>query len=102
MTNTASIKKRILKRRGVVLAPQTRAPLQYHESVTNFVKSDMMKFLELKFNCPILDLVDTPDTIYQCAKKLNVDPTTISKWRKRIREANSKSLSVDKTIEKVL
>ena len=100
--STSSIKKQILQRRGVVLAPQTRSPLPYHESVTNFPKSDMMKCLELKFGQPIIDLVMTDSTIYQCAKRLAIDPTTVSKWRKRIREANIKSLSVDKTIEKVL
>jgi hypothetical protein len=79
-----SIRKNILKRRGVVLTPQNKNPIPYLESPTTFPKTQMMKYVELKFGIRIETLLEG-DSIYDVAKKLNIDPTTVSKWRKRIR-----------------
>jgi len=45
-----------------------------------------MRYLELKFGKRLEDLIMTADTIYELERKLAVDATTISKWRKMLNE----------------
>ena len=108
MSELSSIRRRILKRRGVVLEPQTGKPLPYFEAPAPFRKTPTMKLLELRFQQPITHLLAS-GTIYECAKRLGIDATTVSKWRKRIRLATeptnlntSSRLGVDTSHPEVL
>lgn len=86
--NMANVRRAMLQRRGVVLEPHTRKPLEYHEAEASFTKTPLMRFVELKFGKPVEVLVAT-GTIYALAKQLSLDATTVSKWRKRIRESGT-------------
>lgn len=84
--NLKKVRNRILERRGVVLEPQTRTPIEYYNVPTDFKKTTMMRLLEMRFGQRIERLLAT-GTIYEAAKRLGIDATTVSKWRKRIRDA---------------
>jgi len=84
--NLKKVRNRILERRGVVLEPQTRTPIEYHDAPTDFKKTTMMRLLEMRYGQRIEKLI-SGGTIYEAAKRLGIDATTVSKWRKRIREA---------------
>ena len=86
MTRTANIRNRILKHRGVELAKHTRAPTTYDDMPSLYHKTKAMKYIELKYNDKLENLIFT-GTIYDTGKRLNVDYSTISKWRKIIRDA---------------
>jgi len=45
-----------------------------------------MRYIELKFGKRLEELLMTSDTIYQLEKKLGIDATTVSKWRKLLNE----------------
>jgi len=45
-----------------------------------------MRYVELKFNDKLENIIFS-DSIYKLEKKLGVDSTTISKWRKIISDA---------------
>lgn len=89
-TNTAALKRKILKQRGVVLETDTRNPVTYDDLPSPYHKTRLMKYIELKFSTKLEDIIFS-DTIYALEKKLGVDATTISKWRKAI------SNSIDNT-----
>jgi len=80
-----SLKSRILKKRNVVLEPGTKNPISIDEMPTPFKKTIRMRFIELKFNIPIQELI-APGSIDDVAVHIDVDRSTVSKWRKRIRE----------------
>lgn len=82
MTN---LKKRILKNRRVQLEPGTKNPISIDEMPTPFKKTIRMRFIELKYHQPIQVLL-AHGTIDEVAAYLKVDRSTVSKWRKRIRE----------------
>jgi transposase-like protein len=79
-----SIRKRILTRRGVEPAKYTRNIKQYFESDAPFLKTPTMRLLEMKYGVRIEALL-LNGTIDELAKKLSIDRSTVSKWRKRIR-----------------
>jgi len=82
-----TIRQRILKQRGIVgFQPQTRKPLTASESPSVIDKTPLMKYLEIKYNDTIENLLSTCSN-YELEKKLGVDYSTISKWRKLIRKA---------------
>jgi len=80
-----NLKDKILKKRNVVLAPRTKNPISVDELPTPFKKTIRMMFIELKHSTPIQELVAT-GSIDDVAMYIGVDRSTVSKWRKRIRE----------------
>jgi len=80
-----SIRKSILNRKGIKLAPKTKRPITQDEVVTPFHKTSHMKLLELKHSKPI-DTIIWEGTIDDVARKYSIDRSTVSKWRKRITE----------------
>lgn len=83
MTQLASIRKRLLKQRGVELKRMTRKPTTIDDLPSSFRKTRAMRYVELKFGKRLEDLIAT-GTLDSLEKKLGVDRTTISKWRKLI------------------
>ena len=79
-----TIRQKILKQRGIVFAPQTKAILTHDESDVKFSKSPLMRYLELKYSQSIEDILSSGSN-YELESRLGVDFTTISKWRKLIR-----------------
>lgn len=88
-TSSSKIKKRILKQRGVELEKHTRKPITYDDLPSLYPKTQLMKYVELKFNDRLENII-FDGTIYELEKKLGVDATTISKWRKIISEAKER------------
>ena len=84
---TKSLKQKILKRRNVVLEPRTKNPITPDELPTPFKKTDLMRYLELKFVTPIQELI-AHGSIDRVADLTGVDRSTVSKWRKRIRSCH--------------
>jgi len=82
---TKNLKKQILRRRNVILEPRTKNPISVDELPTPFKKTDRMRFIELKFLTPIQELI-AEGSIDDVAFIIMVDRSTVSKWRKRIRE----------------
>ena len=89
MTQSSKIRRKILKQRGVELEKHTRNPIVYADLPTAYRKTYAMKLMEVRFSEKIENLI-FDGTIYEVAAKLSVDPTTISKWRKLIREARER------------
>lgn len=88
--STASIRRKVLKDRGVKLEKHTRKPQPLpNELPSSFSKTPMMKYLEIKHGTPIEQLI-FEGSIYKAGKKLGVNPSTISKWRKAISELREK------------
>ncbi|KKL94017.1 hypothetical protein LCGC14_1868810 [marine sediment metagenome] len=85
-TPSAKLRRKILKDRGIQLAKHTRKPITYDDLPSIIVKSHLMKLIELKHSDKLENLI-FEGTIYAAAKKLNVSPSTISKWRKLVSEA---------------
>lgn len=84
-----TIRQKILKQRGIVgFQPQTRQPVAFGEQESAVPKTTLMRYLELKHNKSIEELLASGSN-YELEKKLGVDFSTISKWRKMIREANN-------------
>lgn len=88
-TSTSKIRKKILKQRGVELQKLTRKPVTFDDLPSIYPKTKLMKYIELKFVARLEDIIFS-GTIYELEKKLGVDATTISKWRKVISEAKEK------------
>ena len=82
---TRSLKKRILRKRNVVLEPRTKNPITPDELPTPFKKTIRMMFIELKHGRPIQELI-ADGSIDDVAMYIGVDRSTVSKWRKRIRD----------------
>ena len=85
MTRPSDIRRRILKQRKVQLAPHSRKPITHDDAPSSFPKSRLMKYIELKYNDTLEHLI-SKGTIYEVAKRLDINYTTVSKWRKLIRE----------------
>jgi hypothetical protein len=89
ITNLGIIRNRLLKERGVQLAKLTRKPKTIDDIPAPYPKTRAMKYLELKYNKHIEDLI-FKGTIYEVEKRLGMDATTVSKWRKLISAARDK------------
>jgi len=85
-TPISKIRRQILKQRGVELAPHTKEPLQYADAPAPYHKTPLMKFIELKFQDKIENLIFN-GTVREVGKRFGVDYSTISKWRKLISDA---------------
>ena len=83
---SSTLRKRILKQRGVELEKHTRSQVSIADSSAPFSKTALMKMLELKFGEHIERLLEG-GTIYEAANRLGVNASTVSKWRKLINEA---------------
>lgn len=86
MTTQTELRRRILEKRGVTLEKHTRKARTHDEIPTIFHKTRLMKYLELKYHSDIKSLI-IEGNIYKLEKKLKIDATTISKWRKAILQA---------------
>ena len=85
-TSSSKLRRRILKQRGVELAKHTRTPTTYDDIPASYHKTRAMKYIELKFSDKLERLIFT-GTERETAKRLGVDYSTVSKWRKIIRDA---------------
>ncbi|KKM75280.1 hypothetical protein LCGC14_1391880 [marine sediment metagenome] len=86
---TAELRKRILKEHGLI--PRKRQFFlpdseEYDESSVDYPKTDLMKYIESKYNI-ILKLDVYRGSINDVCSRYNweVDRATISRWRKHIR-----------------
>ena len=86
---SSRIKKRILKERGIQLAKHSKKILTHDELPSVFRKTNLMRLIELKFHNTLDKLIFT-GSIYAVGKRLGVDASTVSKWRKIISEAKEK------------
>ena len=76
----------MLKEKGL-LAPGRGAIVPIEDAPTPFVKTTMMKLLEVKHKKSITVLLFANDNIYETAKVLDISPSVVSRWKKRIRDA---------------
>ena len=88
MTVQSDIRKRLLKQRGVEFKRLSRKPIPLAELPSSYPKSNLMRLIEMKFKAKLEDLIFI-GTIYEVEKRLGVDATTISKWRKLITNAKN-------------
>ena len=88
MTQPSDIRKRLLKQRGVELKRLSRKPIPIEDTPAPYKKTALMRLTELRFKTPLKQLIFA-GTIYEAERKLGVDATTVSKWRKLITEAES-------------
>ena len=79
----SDIRKKILKQRGVEFKRLSRKPVPVAELPSAFTKSTLMRLTEMKFKDRLENLIFT-GTIYDVEKRIKVDASTISKWRKLI------------------
>jgi len=89
MSKATKLRKRILQQRGVELQKHTGVPVTYDDLPALYHKTRLMRYIELKFHAKLEDIIFS-GTIYQLEKKLGIDATTVSKWRKVISEAKEK------------
>ena len=85
----SDIRKKILKQRGVEFKRLSRKPVPIEELPSAYPKSTLMRLIEMKFKNKLENII-TEGTIYEVEKRIGVDSTTISKWRKLIKEAQSR------------
>ena len=84
-TNFNTIRKNILKRKGVTLQKKTKRPVTQDDVITVFTKTRLMQYVELKHSKAI-DIIIWEGTIDEVAKKYSIDRSTVSKWRTSISE----------------
>ena len=89
MTRPSDIRKRILKQRGVEFKRLSRKPVQIADLPAPYPKTTLMKLIELRFKDKLDNLIFT-GTIYEVERRLGIDATTISKWRRLIEKAKEK------------
>ena len=83
-----SFRTRILKHKGVAgFEKLTRAPLTPDQIPAKFDKTPLMKLVELRHMEKIEKLVWKYPTLDEVAKYLDIERSTVSKWRKLIRES---------------
>lgn len=88
--STTELRRRILKEHGLI-PPKPPAyflpePEPYDESAVDFPKTDLMKYIEAKYNIKLkLDIYR--GSINDVCSRYNweVDRATVSRWRKHIR-----------------
>ena len=88
MTHAKSVKDRILEERGLI----KHQPAKYKHgkmvrippSPLDSLKTPTMKYLELRHRKTIQDML-VAGSLSQVARKLGVDPSTVSKWIKHLK-----------------
>lgn len=89
--SVSQIKKRILKDRGIGgFKKGSRKPVTIADTPANYKKTHAMKLVEVTWNRPLEELIFN-GTIYEVGKRLDLDPTTISKWRTIVSESKEKA-----------
>lgn len=88
-TRLSEIRKNILKQRGVELKKLSRKPVPVEELPAPYPKSTLMRLVELRFKDRLENIIFT-GTIYDVAKRLDIDASTVSKWRKLVSEARDR------------
>ena len=87
-TPTSKIRRKVLKRAGVLPAPYTKRMQTVDEQPDKFPKTDKMKVLELRYHLKLEDIIfkgSLTDVVKQFGNE--VERSTVSKWRKYIRIA---------------
>jgi len=88
MPHTKSIKDRILEERGLIEHQTTKHAskrlVRIPPSPLDSLKTPLMRYLELKHGKPIQDMI-MAGSLSQVAKKLGIDPSTVSIWIKNLR-----------------
>lgn len=82
-TKPSDIRKRILKQRGMELKRLTRKPVHVSELPSPYHKTRLMQLVEHQQGQRLENII-YKGTIYDVEKKLGVDASTVSKWRKII------------------
>jgi hypothetical protein len=88
-TPSAKLKRQILQQRGIQLAKHTKKPMTFDELPSIIKRTPLMRLMELKFHDKLENII-FDGSIYKTAKKLRVNPVTISKWRRVITQAQDK------------
>ena len=83
------IRKQVMKQRGKEFKRLTRQPVSIDETPAPYHKSNLMRLIEVKHKNTLDNLI-YKGTIYEVEKRLGVDATTISKWRRIITKARDK------------
>ena len=81
----AKIRRQILKQRGVELKKHTRKPVSVDQLPAPYKKTRLMQLIELRHGQRLENIIYT-GTIYEVERKIGVDASTVSKWRKLIDE----------------
>lgn len=81
----SKLRERILdkQRLKVVQDPGKHHRIEKIDERKDLNRTPLMIALELAHDAPIEDLI-SEGTIYQVAKRLGIDPSTVSKWRTRL------------------
>ena len=82
-SKTTELRAEILK--GRKLVKHGRKLLTFDELPSDYHKTQLMKYIELKFGAPLEDLLMNGST-RKVAVRLGINYSTISKWRKIIEE----------------
>jgi len=85
VTNLSALRKQILKDRKVHLAKHTRKPQTPDVLPSPYKKTRLMQLIELRHGQRLENIIYI-GTIYDVEKKIGVDASTVSKWRKLINE----------------
>lgn len=85
-TKSSDIRKQILKQRGVEMKKHSRKPVRIDQLRTPYKTTRLMQLVMLQNGARLENLIFA-GTIYDVEKKLGIDASTISKWRKIINAA---------------
>ena len=85
-TDLGTIRRRLIKSRGVEFKKLSRKPIPIEEVSTLYKKTNLMRLTELRFKDKPANLI-SKGTIYEVGRKLGINATTVSKWRKLITQA---------------
>jgi len=83
-SKTTELRRKILKDKKLVKVG--RKLVSFDELPSDYHKTQLMKYIELKSGSPLEDLVLNGST-RQVAKRLGINYSTISKWRRIIEGA---------------
>jgi hypothetical protein len=80
------LRKKILNEKGLTMPPKSRINPSITIKLSPTLKTSTMFQIELKFGMSIEQLLSLPMSHRLLADKLETNFTTISKWRKLLRE----------------
>ena len=81
--NLKDVRRQVLKQRNVQLRPRTKRVVTIDDMPAEFNKTQLMKYIELKYSKPI-DTIIWEGTLDEVANKYDIDRSTVSKWRSKI------------------
>lgn len=85
-TSAAELRRRVIKQRGVEFKKGSRKPISVDQLPSPYKKTRLMQLIELRHGERLENLI-YKGTIYEVEKRLGVDASTVSKWRKIIDSA---------------